>query len=451
MRVSFSLTDRQQQAIALLGTDAKHILLEGGSRSGKTFLLIRAIVLRALAAKKSRHAVLRLHFNHVKASVVHDTFPKVMSLCFPEVPYKIDKTDWYAEFPNGSQIWFGGLDDKDRTEKILGQEYATIFLNEISQVPYSSRNLALTRLAQLCQYELGGETKILRLKMYYDCNPPSKSHWSYQVFHDFKDPDSKKPIENSHEYARLRLNPKDNQGNLPADYLKTLESLPVRMRKRFLEGEYAEVAPGALWTDEMIDKNRVYDAPDFLRVVVAVDPSGSGESDNAGNDEIGVCVAGLATDGRAYILEDLTLKAGPDRWGHVVADAFDRHQADRIVAETNFGGDMVRFVVNAAKPGVPFKKLTASRGKAVRAEPISALTEQGKIRFLGTFPALEDELCAFTTNGYMGERSPNRADAFVWAMSELFPGIVKPIREKKEYIPPPRVLGGRGGANWMGA
>jgi phage terminase large subunit-like protein len=108
---------------------------------------------------------------------------------------------------------------------------------------------------------------------------------------------------------------------------------------------------------------------------------------------------------------------------------------------------MVRHVIQTARPRTPFKKLTASRGKVVRAEPISSLTEQGKIRFAGNFPALEDELCSFTTNGYAGERSPNRADAFVWAMSELFPGLVKQKTESKrstEYVAP------TGASGWMG-
>jgi phage terminase large subunit-like protein len=447
--VSFSLTAKQTEALEVIGSQARHILLEGGSRSGKTFITLRAIVLRALAAKGSRHAVLRFRFNHVKASVVHDTFPKMMALCFPQVPYKLDKTDWFAEFPNKSQIWFGGLDDKERTEKILGQEYATIFLNEISQIPLNSRNLALTRLAQLCTYQRDGKDIPLRLKAYYDCNPPSKAHWGYVLFHDGKDPETKKPLSNQHEYAHLRLNPQDNEANLPKEYLQTLDGLPVRMRKRFLLGEYAEVAPGALWTDEIIDQHRVEDVPDMLRVVVAVDPSGSGDEDNAGNDEIGIVVAGLGQDGRAYVLEDLTLKAGPKTWGNVATTAFDRHMADKIVAETNYGGDMVKFVVQTAKPGVPFKKLTASRGKAVRAEPISSLTEQGKIRFAGQFSQLEDELCAFTTNGYVGQNSPNRADAFVWAMSELFPGIVKEKRERKEQSSRPVVHAGPAG--WLAA
>ena len=449
MSASFDLTEKQVEALQVIGSDAKHILLEGGSRSGKTFITLRAIALRALAAKGSRHAILRFRFNHVKASVVHDTWPKMMQLCFPQVPYKLDKTDWFAEFQNKSQVWFGGLDDKERTEKILGQEYATLFLNEISQIPYGSRNLALTRLAQLSTYERDGKQIPLRLKAYYDCNPPSKAHWGYVLFHEKKDPESKKPLPDQHDYSWLRLNPGDNRQNLPADYLQTLESLPTRMRKRFLLGEYAEVAPGALWTDEMIDQYREESVPDMVRVVVAVDPSGSGDDDNAGNDEIGIIVAGLGNDGRAYVLEDLTIKGGPKTWGTVVTTAFDRHMADKIVAETNYGGEMVKFVVQTAKPGVPFKKLTASRGKAVRAEPISALTEQGKIRFAGTFPQLEDELCAFTTNGYMGQNSPNRADAFVWAMSELFPGIVREQRPRASHVPMPSRAGGS--TSWLGA
>jgi predicted phage terminase large subunit-like protein len=447
--MSFSLTPKQDEAMTVLGSDARHILLEGGSRSGKTFITLRVIALRALAAPKSRHAVLRFRFNHVKASVVHDTFPKMMGLCFPGVPYHLDKTDWFAEFPNKSQIWFGGLDDKERTEKILGQEYASLFLNEISQIPFGSRNLALTRLAQLCTYQKHGAEFPLRLKAYYDCNPPSKAHWAYKLFHEKKDPESGKPISNGNEYAYLRLNPTDNQQNLPAEYLRELEALPVRLRKRFLDGEYAEVAPGALWTDELIDQQRVDEVPDMVRVVVAVDPSGSGDEDNAGNDEIGIVVAGLGTDGRAYVLEDLTMKAGPAVWGNMVATAYDRHQADRVVAETNFGGEMVKFVVQSAKPGIPFKKLTASRGKAVRAEPISALTEQGKIRFNGRFGELEEELCAFTTTGYMGQRSPNRADAFVWAMSELFPGMAKKEGQKRKNAQ--SFAGISGSTGWMAA
>jgi hypothetical protein len=419
------LTAKQKQAQSVLNGQAKHVLLDGGSRSGKSALIVRNIAVRAIKAPKSRHAILRFRFNHCKESIGLDTFPTVMAKCFPEVPYTINKSDWFATLPRGSEIWFGGLDDKDRTEKILGKEFATIYLNECSQIPWASRNLAVTRLAQNCPYTLEGEQKVLALKMYYDANPPSKGHWTYQVFHQKRDPDTKKPLNDPDNFARFQINPRDNVANLPADYLRELEGLSLRMRKRFLDGEYGDAAPGALWTEEMIDRWRETTLPDMVRVVIAVDPSGADEEENADNDEIGIVVAGLGTDGNAYVLEDCSVKAGPKTWGNVATNAYERHSADRIVAETNYGGAMVKFVVQASKPNAPFKMLNASRGKVVRAEPISALTEQGKIRFAGRFLRLEDELCSFTTHGYMGSDSPNRADAFVWAMSELFPGMVK--------------------------
>lgn len=437
------LTGRQKQAREVLNGPSRHVLLEGGSRSGKSVLIVRNIVVRAAKCSHSRHAILRFRFNHCKESIGLDTLPKVFAS--EGVPCTLNRSDWYATLPNKSEIWLGGLDDKDRTEKILGKEFASIYLNESSQIPLGSRNLAVTRLAQKCDYTLNGEARQLALKMYYDCNPPNKAHWLYQMFHQLRDPETKKPLANPQDYAHMRLNPRDNAENLPADYIRELEGLSLRMRKRFLDGEYGDAAPGALWTEEMIDAWRETSLPDMVRVVVAVDPSGADDEDNADNDAIGIVVAGLGTDGNAYLLEDCTVKAGPKTWGGVVASAFDRHQADRIVGETNYGGEMVKFVVQAANPKAPFRKITASRGKAIRAEPISALTEQGKIRFAGTFQQLEEELCAFTTHGYMGSTSPNRADAFVFAMAELFPGLVAEKSEPKAA----RKVMQQGAQGWM--
>jgi len=446
-KASYKPTVKQREALRLIGSNAMYIMLWGGSRSGKTYIAIRAIIVRALASPGSRHAILRFRFNHVKASVVRDTFPKVMKTGFPDVKFHLDKTDWFAEFANGSQIWFGGLDDKERTEKILGQEHATIYLNESSQIGYSSVLLAMTRLAQVCNYDINGTKSQLRHKMLFDCNPPSMAHWSYKLFIKKLDPDSNKPLNNPEDYDSIQMNPMDNQENLPATYIKTLQNMPARMRKRFYEGKFADTTENALWTMETIEKWKTTDTPDMQRIIIAVDPSGAGDEDNLDNDAIGIIVAGLGTDGNAYLLEDLTVKAGPATWGKIATSAFDRHQADLIVAEMNYGGEMVKFVVRAAKPKVPFKKVTATRGKVVRAEPISSLTEQGKIRFAGDFPELEDELYSFTTMGYIGEKSPNRADAFIWAMSELFPGMVKKEKQKKERRPRQHYTGS---GSWLG-
>jgi len=427
------LTERQEAAQAVLAGPATHVMLYGGSRSGKTFLLVRNIVMRALKAPKSRHAVLRFRFNAVKSSVVLDTFPKVMQIAFPGVECDLSKTDWFAQFENGSQIWFGGLDDKERTEKILGMEFATIYLNEASQIPFGSRNVALTRLAQKCEQVIAGRPPSeLRVRMYYDCNPPPKSHWTYRVFHDKVDPDSKAVLPNPQDYAWFQINPASNAANLSGDYLNTLASMSARMRKRFEAGEFGDATPNALFREEDIDTWRVLDGrvPDLVRVVVAVDPSGADDVATADNDAIGIVAAGLGVDGNAYVLEDATVKAGPATWGKVATTLYERHSADVIVGEMNYGGAMVEQTIRVARARTPFKRVTASRGKVVRAEPFSALYEQGKVRHVGIFSDLEDELCAFSTSGYTGNGSPNRADALIWALAELFPAIVSGPRQQ---------------------
>jgi phage terminase large subunit-like protein len=420
------LTAKQLEAQEILAGPATHILLEGGSRSGKTFLLTRNVAMRAIKAPKSRHAIFRFRFNAVKASIVLDTFPRVMELCFPNVDYEISKTDWFARMSGDSEIWFGGLDDKERTEKVLGQEHATIYLNEASQIPLESRNLAVTRLAQKVNQIIDGKASPLKPRMYCDLNPPSKAHWAYRLFVEKVDPETRIALPNPQDYARFRINPQDNAENISDGYLDTLKSLSARLQRRFLQGEWADANPSALFHETDIDKWRVLDGklPDFVRVIVGVDPSGSGDTDNADNDEIGIVIGALGTDGNAYLLEDCTVKAGQATWAKVATTAYDRHKADCVVAEQNFGGAMVQNTIQTARPRTPYKAVTASRGKAVRAEPFSALYEQGKVRHVGDFRLLEDELCGFSTNGYTGEGSPNRADAWVWVLAELFPALV---------------------------
>lgn len=450
--MTFKLTPRQEQANRLIGGHVQHIMLFGGSRSGKTFTAVRAICVRALKASGSRHAILRFRYNAAVASILMDTLPKVMKLCFPEVSYKIDKQKGIVYMPNQSEIWIGGLDDKERTEKILGQEFATIYLNECSQIPKASRDLAVTRLAQVCKCDVDGlEDRTLALRMLYDCNPPSKGHWTYKLFVQGIEPDTKLPIDNHRaKFACMQMNPQDNEANLPPSYLDTLRGLSARLQKRFLLGEFGDENPNGLFAEETIDKWRHLEGvlPDMQRIVVAVDPSGSGDTDNADNDAIGIVVAGLGTDGNAYLLEDCTVKAGPSTWGNIAATAYDRHNADLIVGESNYGGAMVEMTIKTARPRTPYKSVNATRGKVVRAEPFSSLYEQGKIRHVGYFRELEDELAAMSTIGYTGQGSPNRADALVWALTELFPGMVNPRKSKSkplsnyQYAPTAN--------NWMG-
>lgn len=426
------LTEKQREANRLLAGPARNVMLRGGSRSGKTFLLVRAVIQRAINAPGSRHAIFRFRFNHAKTSVWADTLPKVILLCFPTLRARFDKTDFYVELPNGSQIWIGGLDDKERVEKILGQEYATLYFNESSQIPWASVETAMSRLAQKCELapEIAKATgrQHLPLKAYFDCNPPSKLHWSYQLFRQKVKPGTKEALPSPGDYAEMQVNPADNAENLPAEYFDVLASMSAAKRLRFEAGEWASEVSGALWAIEDrtapdgkvmpgIDSLRVATLPEMQRIVVAVDPSGT--RGDGGGDDIGIVVAGKGMDGHGYILLDGTCNMSPEGWGRRAVDLYHRYAADRIVGERNFGGDMVRFTVATADRSAAFKEVLASRGKAVRAEPISALYEQGRVHHVGNFPDLEDQLCNFTASGYVGDGSPDRADALVWAITEL--------------------------------
>ncbi len=410
---SFSLTAKQNAANRVLAGSQRHTLLVGGSRSGKTSLLIRAIGTRALRAENSRHAILRLHANAARGSVALDTLPKVFRLCWPGVQLKEHRQDGFFSLSNGSEIWVGGLDDKERIEKILGKEFATILLNECSQIPYGSVTTVLTRLAQVAPG--------LKQRAYYDLNPVGKGHWTNALFGDKRDPISRQPLADPDNYVRFFMNPADNADNLSPEYLRSLENLPERQRKRFFEGVYVDELDGALWSYELIERTRVNEFPieRCRRVVVAVDPSGASSANDGSKDEIGIVVAAEGDDGHAYILADRSVRDGPAVWGRTAVTAFHEFKSDSIIAETNFGGEMVRFVIRAADANVPVHVITASRGKAVRAEPVAALYEQSRVHHVGRFGVLEDQLCAFTTSGYRGIDSPDHADALVWAISHL--------------------------------
>jgi predicted phage terminase large subunit-like protein len=212
----------------------------------------------------------------------------------------------------------------------------------------------------------------------------------------------------------------ENEANLAPTFLQALRDRyeGTRLGRQEINAELLSDTPGALWQLEWLDRDRVSKAPELLRIVVAIDPA---VSNNEGSDETGIVVAGVGADKHAYLLEDLSGRYAPHEWAAKAIDAYRRHKADRIIAEVNNGGAMVESTIRAVDPHASFKSVHASRGKVVRAEPIAALYEQKKVHHVGTFPTLEDQLCAFTTDfdrnraGY----SPDRVDALVWALTEL--------------------------------
>lgn len=212
----------------------------------------------------------------------------------------------------------------------------------------------------------------------------------------------------------------DNAGNLPRAFLDKLKKRygGTRLGRQELEAEMLDDLPGALWTLDNIDKHRLADIPEMQRIVVAIDPSGTAGNEDEG-DSIGIVVAGKGVDGRGYVLSDRTCKLGPDGWGHRAVEAYNEFGADRLVAERNFGGSMVEHVIRTVNKSVAYKEVTASRGKVVRAEPIAALYEQGRVSHCGDLKELEDQMVLMGPDGYVGDGSPDRVDALVWALTEL--------------------------------
>jgi phage terminase large subunit-like protein len=410
----FERNPKQQDQAAAVDGSARHVLAYGGSRSGKTFGFCELVAERALAAPESRHLIARLHNIDVRQSVMLDTWPKMMRLAFPDVEYQTNKSDQYARLPGGSEVWFGGLDDKERVEKILGKEYATIYVNESSQVAYETILTLRTRLAQSASR---WDSTRLPLKMLYDLNPTGRGHWTYREFVLGLRPDNGLPVE-AGSRAHVVLNPADNP-HLPAEYHAELDGLPERQRQRFRDGKYLTEVPGTLWPLDRIERLRVAEVPLLRRIIIGVDPSGS---DGTGGDSQGILVVGLGIDDHGYVLADLSVRLSPAGWAEVVAKAAKRFGADLVVAERNFGGAMVEAVLRGAAPNLPIKLVTASRGKLVRAEPVAALYEQNKVHHVGAFPELEEQLGMMTTSGYQGGGSPDRLDGLVWALTELMIG-----------------------------
>lgn len=212
----------------------------------------------------------------------------------------------------------------------------------------------------------------------------------------------------------------DNSANLPApvlDYFRRVYG-GTRIGQQELMGVVLDEAEGALWHRSRIEALRVQEAPELVRIVVAIDPSTtSGEN----SDECGIIAAGIGADGHGYVLADRSCRLPPDQWAARAISLYDHLEADKVIAESNAGGDMIESVLRTIRRSIPYEKIHASRGKVVRAEPIAALYEQGRVHHIGDLSALEDEMVNFVPGAL--SKSPNRADALVWALTFL---MVKP-------------------------
>lgn len=232
-------------------------------------------------------------------------------------------------------------------------------------------------------------------------------------------------LKDAHCHA-VRGTTRENLHNLAPTYIdqivKPYEG--TRLGRQELDAEILEDVEGALWTIKLIDEYRVVEPPELQRVVVAIDPAVTAR---ATSDETGICVAAKGVDGHFYVLQDASCKMSPDGWIRRALTLHYRYSGDRIVGEVNNGGDLIESLLRTHDDNAPYRSVTASRGKAVRAEPVAALYEQGRVHHVGSIPGLENEMTTWTPDG--SDFSPNRMDALVWAITELKDGNEVRLRQ----------------------
>jgi phage terminase large subunit-like protein len=319
----------------------------------------------------------------------------ILAVCPKDERPKYVPSKRRLEWPSGAKSLLFSADEPDR---LRGKQSSGLLCDELSAWRY---------MDSYTQAMLGlrlGE----RPRAYISTTPrPLK------LLRDLvKDP--KVHVTSSNTYA--------NRANLsPAFFSSIITKYEgTRLGRQELDGQLLDDTPGALWNLSRIDELRARTAPDQLtRILVAVDPAvTSGEE----ADETGIVVVGLGPDGSGWLLADLSGRYTPHEWAGKAVDAWREWNADAVIGEANNGGDMIESTLRAISANIPFRKVWASRGKVARAEPVSALYEQGRCHHVGTFTPLEDEMCSMTTDGSVGDHSPNRADALVWGFSELMLG-----------------------------
>lgn len=388
--------------------------------------------MRAINTPGSRHGIFRKTaascrqtlFDLTFRQVINDTFPGLLGQCL------ISEAEATVTLPNGPDpknpyeggaiFLFLGLDD-GRRDKILGNEFATIWINECTEVDYDHVSFLMTRLNQKLPQnrtdELGNPI-YLKPKMFFDCNPNLKTDWEYKAFIQKINPKDNTKLNKPWQWAEAKLNPEDNLANIDEDYIEdTLGNLSVREKRRFLAGEWSEVNENALFRQDDIDKHRRdIDIEDLQRIVIAVDPA---VTNHKKSDLTGVAVVGRCSRGEIYVLHDGSDRMAPRDWAERIAALYHQFKADLVIAENNQGGDLV--ASNLRTNGhwaLPIKMVRAYRGKELRAEPVANLYAQGKVHHPTTaLPDLEEQMGMFGAPGFKG--SPDRVDALVYAITEL--------------------------------
>jgi phage terminase large subunit-like protein len=314
------------------------------------------------------------------------TWRTALAVWAPLAP-TIHRNEMRLTLTTGAEVLFRSADQPDR---LRGPNCSWAWIDEGALCTPDTWPIVLGRLREAGEVGAAWVT-----------STPRGRNWIYQVF----------VTQASAETALYRATTGGNPFVDPAFVQALRGQYTARLARQELEGDWLEDVEGSLWTWAMLEHRRA--APDLRRCVIGVDPAAtSGES----ADETGIIAAGLGVDGHAYVLGDRSCKLSPDGWARRVIQAFDDFAADRVVVEVNNGGDMVTHTLRTIRPNLPIVSVHASRGKAIRAEPVAALYEQGRVHHTAAFPELEAQLTSWTPES---GQSPDRLDALVWALTHL--------------------------------
>lgn len=398
---------------------SRYKALYGGRGSSKSHFFAEAMIANAASNKGFRAVCIREVQKSLKESAKRLLEDKINAMGMQNA-FTIQNDQ--IKTPGGGVIIFQGMSDHT-AESIKSLEGFNVAWVEEAQT-LSQRSLEMLRPT----------IRTPGSELWFSWNPRSKSD---PVDHFFRSGEE-------HEDAIIaKINYDQNRyfpNELEAERVHDKKANPQRYAHVWL-GAYEPEAIGAIWTRQIIEENRLTEHPELERILVGVDPAVTATEVS---DHHGISVCGLGADQRGYVLEDASMKGSPHQWATRALAMYDKYEADAIVIEVNQGGDMVRNTLESLRRGVRIIEVRATRGKHVRAEPISALYQVGRISHIGTFPEMEDQLCKFTASGYDGEDSPDRAEAMIWCFTELFASLTTPKSQpEEEYFPP-----SQGG--WMG-
>lgn len=416
----------RQQDFAALVAQHRNSLAFGSSRASKSYGIVAMIVGRALRYHRLDQLVLRLTGNSVKTTI-WKTFEAVMET-FGLGPNQVQKnlTDLTITFlDTGSTIVFSGVQDEERIAKILGAEYGTIFINEATEIDFPTYEIVASRLNGNWFDDNGVRCQ---LKFVADCNPTTKKHWLYQLFIEKVVPGSNKPLFNPEQFAALHFDRFSNPLVDPS-YYDSFENATSSAQRRFLNGEWSDEIEGSLFSEDDLNKNRTNELPtDWKLIAIAIDPA---MTNTPTSDETGIFVVGCAEiDGtdHYYPLEDLSGRYHERDWATKAIDAYYRWGAGMIVVEVNQGGNQNLYVLRSVdvRPNIITVRAGAGQGKNDRARPIATLMKEGRIHHPldpNQFKELEGQMLRMTGDlDRKRGKSPDRLDAYVYAISELLTG-----------------------------